>query len=160
MLANIVLILIALFILYFIGLLWLRQSLLGDLRELQHLRDMMMKDYAKRRDRVPLILESIRELEEPSDLWRKLVQDRTETQKQNSILAEKTFEKELFDFLQNSTVRSVNFLAAKQGIEELTTLLVKEEQQLKEATLRFNTKRKEFPYSLASAVFGFHEIEA
>lgn len=160
MLTNIVLLLMTLLILYFVGMLWLRQSLIASLRDLQHREELLMKDFEKRRDQVPLLLESVRELQEPSDLWRKLIADRAGFHKQSSRAAEETFEKELSDFLAQTTLRSVNFLEAKRSIEEISTLIQKQKQEMQTAILAFNAKRKEFPYSLASAIFHFRDETA
>jgi hypothetical protein len=158
MLANIVLLFITLLILYFVGMLWLRQNLIAELRELQHREDVLMKDFQKRRDQVPLLLESIRELQEPSDAWRKLVTDRAACQ--GTRAAEETFEKELLDFLSHTSLRSVNFLEVQKSIEEISALIERQKQEIRTAATEFNTKRKEFPYALASAIFHFREETA
>jgi len=152
MIANLILIAIALFALYGITLLSLRQNLLHDLRELQRRQGVLMNDYGKRRDQVPLLLESTREdAPQPSDTWRKLVTDRT-------TAPELDFEKELNEFLQNPTFKSLGFLEAKKSITEISALIEKQKQEIQAAIAVFNAKRREFPYSMATTVFAFHEL--
>ncbi len=160
MLANIVLLFITLLILYFVGMLWLRQNLIAELRELEHREGILMKDFEKRRNQVPLLLESIRELQEPSDAWRKLVTDRATFHTQSALAAEEAFGKELLDFLHQTSLRSVNFLEAQKGIQELSALIDRQKEEIQAAIAAFNAKRKEFPYSLASAIFHFRDETA
>lgn len=160
MLANLVLLLITLLVLYFVGLLWLRQNLLSELRELQHRQDVLMKDFEKRRDQVPVLLESIREQQEPSDAWRKLVADRAATQNLHTLEAEENFNRQLDDFIAGTSLRSVNFLQAKQDLEATAQLIEKQKSEIHTASAAYNAKRKQFPYTLASGIFGFREISA
>jgi hypothetical protein len=158
MLTNLILLLITLLILYFVGMLWLRQSLLNALHDLQRRQEVLFKDYERRRDQVPLLLESIRELQEPTDAWRKLVSDRMAFRSAASRVEEEAFEKELLSFLDQTSLRSVNFLEAKKGIQEISTLIDQQKLELQKAAEAFNAKRREFPYSLAAALFRFQTL--
>lgn len=156
MLENLILLLLALALLLFIALLWLRQSLLQALREVDQRQTLLQKDFEKRRDTVPYLLESVPEA--PSDSWRKLVEDRAALHSEWSLEKELRFEDTLHRYLKETADRSVNFLDAKKDIEELETLIEKEKQELKTAIALFNEQRKQFPYSSTAALFAFREL--
>lgn len=158
MLANFILLAIALLVLYFVGLLWLRHNLLDDLHELQRREGVLMKDFEKSRDQVPLLLESLRTQQDTSDTWRKIVADRANFHTQTSLVAEENFQKELMDFLSQSSIRSVDFLEAKKSIEEVTALIAAQKKEIESASKAFNEKRRQFPYTLAAGIFGFKEL--
>lgn len=150
MLQNLILLIITLVVLLFVGLLWLRHSLLQSLQIVRQHELILQKDFDKRRDTVPYLLESARLVEAPTDMWRKLAEDR-------KLAPESDFEKNLLGYLQNSTYRNVNFLDAKKDIEVLTTIIEREKLILHDAVSRYNEHRKKFPYSLACVIFAFPE---
>lgn len=160
MLENLILLLITIVSLLFVGLLWLRHSLLHALSEVQHQERVLQNDFDKRRDTVPYLLESVREAEEPSDSWRRLAEDRHAFHEMIHFDLEKelAFEHVLRGFIQNTHVKNVHFLDAKKDIEELSALIEKEKQTFASAKAAFNAKRGEFPYSLATGVFGFKSL--
>ncbi len=160
MIENIFLLIIAAAVLGFTGLLWLRGSLLHELRDAKEKEAILKKDFEKRRDTVPYLLESARAASEPTDSWRKLVEDRAQFQKAQPYEKELEFERSLHNYLSSNTIRTVNFLEAKKDIEELSQLIEKQKQERQDALSRFNERRKQFPYSLASGIFGFREIKA
>jgi len=157
MLENLFLLLLALVILLFISLLWLRQGLFHSFREVLQHEALLKKDFEKRRDTIPYLLESARVSEPPSDTWLKLAHDRAWFHHSWSMEKENEFEETLKRYLQGSSLHSVNFLDAKKDISDLTTLIEKEKLALAEATDDFNRMRKQFPYSLAARLFGFSE---
>ena len=167
MLENFILVLIALFTVLFMGLLWLRHTLAECLNVARQHQQILQSDFDRRRDMVPYLLEGAGEVGEPSDTWRKLVEDRaafhalpelTESELQKTVQRELDFEAKLKSYLQNTPVRAVHFLDAKKDIEELGAIIEKEKQNLQSAVRDFNEQRKIFPYSLASAIFGFRVL--
>lgn len=162
MLQNLILLIIALVTLLFVGLLWTRHSLFQSLQAVQQHEMILQKDFDKRRDTVPYLLEATRQVEEPTDTWRKLAEDRSvfnlpPKNAMSDLALELEFEKTLNNYLQSSTYRNVSFLDAKKDIEELNVLIEKEKSAFHEAVNRFNKQKKEFPYSLVSGIFGLRE---
>lgn len=160
MIENSILLLIAAAFILFIGLLWLRQNLLHELREAQSREAVLLKDFEKRRDIVPYLLESARSATEPTDTWRKLAEDRGQFMTAQNTQKELEFEQTLQRYLESTNVRTLNFLEAKKNIEELSTLIEEQKRDRQTAMNRFNERRKQFPYSVASAIFGFRELRA
>lgn len=160
MLSNIILILIAVLVLSFIGLLWARQTLMSIVHKMEAMQMVLQKDLQKRRDTVPYLLESIKQLEEPSDMWRKIVEDRAVFHQLDDMQKEKEFEKELLDFLNSLNFKNVDVLEAKKDILDLTQIIEREKGEIALEAGKFNALKMEFPYSLASAIFGFKEIIA
>jgi|GEM_PF-1493499 len=158
MLENSILLVIAVLTILFIALMWLRQNLLHELHEAQSREAVLQKDFEKRRDTVPYLLEGARQAGEPSDSWRKLAEDRAQFHKIQNYQKELEFEKILNNYLLTTDFRTVNFLDAKKDIEELSALIEKQKEDRLQAIARFNERRKQFPYSLASAIFGFRVL--
>lgn len=158
MIENSILLVIAGLSILFIALMWLRQSLLHELHEAQSREAVLQKDFEKRRDTVPYLLEGARQAGEPTDTWRKLAEDRAQFHKPQKYEKELEFEKILHNYLQSTHFRTVHFLDAKKNIEELSTLIEKQKEDRLAAISRFNERRKQFPYSLASGIFGFHPL--
>ena len=161
MLENFILVLIAIFTVLFIGLLWLRHTLTERLNIARQHQQILQSDFDRRRDMVPYLLEGAREVGEPSDTWRKLVEDRAAFHalySPENVQRELDFEAKLKSYLQNTPVHAVHFLDAKKDIEELGAIIEKEKQNLQSAVRDFNEQRKIFPYSLASAIFGFRVL--
>lgn len=161
MLENTILILIALIVLLFVALLWLRYSLLHSLSLVKQNEQIIQKDFDKRRDVVPYLLESVRQLAEPTDHWRRLLENRSQFHESSQGLAmskELEFEKNILTYIQNASLRSVNFLDAKKDIEELSKIIEKDKVNFRDSVLYFNEKQKTFPYSFAAKLFGFKEL--
>ncbi|MEK9159910.1 MAG: LemA family protein [Patescibacteria group bacterium] len=158
MIENIILLIIAAASILFTGLLWLRQNLLHELREAQSREAILQRDFEKRRDTVPYLLESARTGSESTDTWRKLAEDRAEFMTPKNYQKELEFEQTLQRYLASTNVRSVNFLEAKKNIEAISTLIEEQKRDRQAAMNRFNERRKQFPYSVASAIFGFHAL--
>jgi len=91
-------------------------------------------------------------------MWQKLLTARAEFHKEMPFAAEWEFEKLLLRFIQETKVTSVGYLEAKKDILEMATLIEKGKQGMTNAVDEFNAKRKQFPYSLASAIFGLKAI--
>lgn len=159
MIENIFLLVIAAVVILFTALLWLRSGLLHELREAKESESILQRDFEKRRDTVPYLLESARTAES-SDAWRKLAQDRMVFQEAQPFSKELEFEKSIETYLSTASERSLNFLEAKKDIEDLSDLIEKQKTERMQAINRFNERRKQFPYSLASAIFGFPELKA
>lgn len=155
---NIFLIIIGAFAILFIALLWLRQNLLTELHEAKSREAVLQADFQKRRDTVPYLLESIRAVAEPDDTWRKLAADRAQFMTAQNYQKELEFEQILERYLSTLDFRTLNFLEAKKDIEDLSTLIETQKQDRKAAMDRFNERRKQFPYSVASMVFGFRAL--
>lgn len=158
MIENSILLVIGALSILFIALMWLRQSLLHELHEAQSREAVLQKDFEKRRDTVPYLLEGARQAGEPTDTWRKLAEDRAQFHKPQNYAKELEFEKILHNYLQSANFRTVHFLDAKKDIEELSVLIEKQKEDRLAAISRFNERRKQFPYSLASGIFGFREL--
>ena len=154
---NIILIVIAAFTLIFIWLMWLRYSLVHVLNQAERQRAILQADLSKRRDITPYLLESCRTEADPG-MWQKLLTARAEFHKEMPFAAEWEFEKLLLRFIQETKVTSVGYLEAKKDILEMATLIEKGKQGMTNAVDEFNAKRKQFPYSLASAIFGLKAI--
>lgn len=158
MIENIILLVIAGLSILFIALMWLRQSLLHELHEAQSREAVLQRDFEKRRDTVPYLLEGARQAGEPTDTWRKLAEDRAQFHKPQNYAKELEFEKILHNYLQSANFRTVHFLDAKKDIEELSKLIEKQKEGRIAAINRFNERCEQFPYSLAKMVFGFNKL--
>ena len=158
MVENIILFVIASLSILFIALMWLRQSLLHELHEAQSRETVLQKDFEKRRDTVPYLLEGARQAGEPTDTWRRLAEDRAQFHKHQSYQKELEFEKTLHNYLQSANFRTVHFLDAKKDIEELSVLIEQQKQDRIVAMNRFNERCEQFPYSLAKIIFGFKKL--
>ncbi len=155
---NIILLLAVLFSLAFLGLLWLRQSLLHKLSSLTHHEVVLRRDLQKQRDTVPLILEGLRESNPATDAWRKMVQDRAQFHTSSNLKQELEFASNLQHFISENSSKSLKFLEGKKDIEELGMLVLKERESLAREAEAYNEKRKGFPYSVASAIFGLRDV--
>ncbi len=151
---NIFLLIIAALIIAFIWLIWLRQSLLNTLQVSEQKRQILQLDLNKRRDVVPYLLESFRAAQEPNDAWHKILNQRKEFNQSSTLEKEWEFEQNLAHFMRDTHIKTQNFLEAKKAIQDLTDLVEKEKLELEAATQTFTEKQKQFPYSMASAIFG------
>jgi len=158
MIENIFLLILALAILAFIGLLWLRHNLVTELHEARAREAVLNVDFQKRRDTVPYLLESIREGGESTDAWRHLVKARAVFEKSATLQQELEFEKILHTYLSSTTLRTQNFLEAKKDLEDLSVLIEQQKRDRQEAISRFNERCEQVPYSLARMIFGFNKL--
>ena len=155
---NIILIVIAALTLIFIWLMWLRYSLVHALNRAERQRAILQADLSKRRDITPYLLESCRG-EADTGMWQKLLTARAEFHKDAAFETEWEFEKQLNHFIQETKVTSLGYLEAKKDILEMATLIEKGKHSLTNAVDEFNARRKQFPYSIASAIFGLGAIK-
>lgn len=158
MIANFIAIIIALVILFFIGLLWLRQNLVYKIRNANAHREILIKKLNKRRDTVPYLLESFRQNNEPTEGWYHLLTERAAFHSAHVMDKEWEFERTLLQFLHNNPIKSVNFLEAKKDIRDLGELIEKEKRVFQEAANVYNEQRKKFPFSLASGIFALQKL--
>ncbi len=159
MLHNSILFLIALLSLFFIWMFWVRHILHTFERSYLNKRDILLHDFEKRRDKVPYLLESYRKIAQ-SDLWRKIAEERAWFHTNSSWQKELEFEDTIYKFIgESSSLKSLHYLAAKKEILQISEAIENEKKLMKEIADTFNQKIKVFPYSFASAIFGFREIQ-
>ena len=158
MLPNLIILFAGLFILYGVAMLWLRQSLMSSLGSLRQNELILDKDLEKRRDLVPFLLEGAREGAQITDSWQMLLQKRAKFTEPKSFAEELEFEKILQDYLLQNACKSLMYLEAKRDIQGVSKRVEAQKETLNALTQSFNEKRKKFPYSLASAIFGVHEV--
>lgn len=151
---NAVLTIIAILTIAFIWLMWLRYSLVSILERLDQKQTILKHDLAQRRDTVPYLLESIRAEEGPDEGWQKILEDRKVFHSEPDMDKEWEFEKELLHFVRDKKLKNINFLEAKKDILDLTALIEKEKQEMDGVMAQFKERKMQFPYSLASAIFG------
>ena len=158
MLQNLIVLLAGLIALYFIGILWMRHSLMHDLEILRQNEQLLFTDFERRRNLVPFLLEGAREGNQTSDAWNLLAKKRTEFTQGGGLNKEIEFEKILENYLETNSCKTVLYLDAKKDIEAASRLAADQKIKLNGLSHAFNEKRKKFPYSLASAIFGVHEV--
>lgn len=158
MLENLILILLAIVSILFIWLFWLRHSLIHLYRNYSQKYEILMHDFAKRRDMIPLLLEAFKKTGAPHDTWRKILEERAFFHANSTWQKELEFESEIYTFVANSTQTNLLFLEAKKDIIDLSRAIENEKKELNQAVESFNSQKKEFPYSYASAIFGLREI--
>lgn len=156
---NVFIIAVAALSLVFIWLLWLRAKLVSTLSAVNDQKKRLQNDLDARRDTVPLLLESVKRNTGGSDLLNKLVEARAHFHENASLQHEWEFEKMIFDFLgQAGHLKDIGFLEAKKDIHDLTVLIEKEKQALEATIENYSQQRKQFPYPLVSAIFGFRSV--
>lgn len=153
---NLILILIAVVLLFFVWLLWARQRLLHHLRSFQRRDALLRRDFQKRRDMVPYLLESFRARHEIPPEWTTLLEKRKQFHKleEPSFREELDFEQLLHDFISRYDVKDLSYLEAEKNIKDLTTVIERAQIEWKQEHDRFLNLKKRFPYSVASAIFG------
>ncbi len=156
LLPNLILLLIALSLLFFVALLWMRAALLRDFGVLREVEGILKSDALKRRNMVPLLLAGL--AEQKDELWRALLKARAELQTGASWSQEWEFEAHLLGFLEKKDSKTLAFLEAKKDIKELSRLIEIEKTDLNKARQQLKERRKRFPYFIASAIFGFQKI--
>lgn len=156
--SNAFLVLIAIAALLFIGLMWLRFRLITEMSQVNHHLAILNLDLSKRRDKVPLLLESIRRHEHPDERWQILLNKRADFHQEQALSREWDFEKLLLDYLDELNLHDTNFLEVKKGITDLTETIQKEFDAVQTNMEEFNALRKRFPYSVASGIFGLPEM--
>lgn len=154
MIENIFLILAALIIIIFIWLFWLRNSLMRDLSAVQQIKFILQNDFTKRRDTIPYLLESFKVTQEPTDLWRKLLDLRAQTQSSESEILE-TLQK---FFSTSESIKNINFHEARKNISDLNKHIESLQSEMNAKTQVYSELRKRFPYLLASAIFSLPEL--
>jgi len=159
MLANIILIFIAILFILFVWVLWLRHSVSQILHDTGHKADLLKAEMWTRRDMVPFLLESFRAEQEPNADWQELLAGRAHFNKTGSIKDELEFGIMLKNFIEKNKLHSINFLEAKKDIEDITIIIQEKEKDFDTAVSTYNEKLKQFPYSLASVIFGFQVLE-
>ena len=158
MLQNLIVLLASLFALYFIGMLWLRHNLMTDLEHLRRNEQLLFTDFERRRNLVPFLLEGAREGSQISDSWSHLARKKAEFATASNLANELEFEKLLQNYVDTNNYKTVLYLDAKKDIKEASRLVSDQKEKLQGLSQTFNEKRKKFPYSLASAIFGVHEV--
>lgn len=141
--------------LIFIWLLWLRHDLVAKLRTVNHLQKILRTDLFIRRERCARLLEHA----EKNDLSRRLLKERAELHKAHPIQKEWDFEQTLYRFLEENPSKKLNYLEAKKDIADISATIETNKTQLEGAVSTYNSRRKEFPYTLASAIFGLQKVE-
>jgi hypothetical protein len=159
MLPNLILVAIALFILVFIGLMWLRQALLYSLANMERRRQTLQKDLKKRRDQVPLLLEAFKLEAEPNEAWQNFLQARTELHGVSDLHKEWVFEGKMLNFIHLHKLTGVTFLEAKKDIDDSTGRIEAEKSDWEKSVESYEALRKSFPYKIASGIFGFQKID-
>lgn len=156
---NALLILIGIIAIGFIWLLWLRQVLLYHFRDVNNHLKLLQWDLWKRRDMVPYLLESFRNEESLKVQWQSLLEGRKHFHGITTLDDEWAYEKELLDFIRYAKVKNLNFLEAKKDIEDLSEIIQNERKEFDAAKEKFFKLRSNFPYFIASGMFGFQKIE-
>jgi len=154
--SNIFLIILTVVAILFIWLLWLRNNLILVLRKVEENRQILQHELDRRKDMVPFLLESYRLSDSPSDLWNKVLQERQYFHKETTMEKELEFEKLLQTFINESeNIKNLSFMESKKDISDSTKLIENEKTKLHAAQEAYNEKRKSFPYSWVSGIFGF-----
>jgi hypothetical protein len=150
-LGNLVLVIIGFFIL---GLAWLavlRTHLLRELRQIEAVQEQIEADQRRRQDIVPYLLESFRNAEDKESIWQQILKARRQNPKELEDLLVALFEQ--------FHSKNVSFLEAKKEIMDLSLFIHRQKADERELIDAFNVLIKQFPYSLASAMFGFRELK-
>ncbi len=155
---NSILVVIGILVLGFAWLIWARQHVLMLFWEARRARQTMQADLDKRRDTVPFLLESFRHEESLANDWRILKEERARFHTQQSLELEFAFEAMLLNFLKRTSLKNLQFLEAKKDIEDLTDLIERQKAQYESAKVQFEALKKQFPYSVASAMFGLRGL--
>lgn len=157
--SNIFLLAIAALLLVFVWLLWLRSRLLHDLKTFNDRLKILQKDFQKRRDTVPFLLEAVRMQKGTDDLWNKLVDERARFHEKADMKMEMEIEKTLQTYLEHlEKIQDLHFLEAKKDVQDLGKIIEQEKTNVAEAAASYNDRRKQFPYSLVSAIFGLRKV--
>lgn len=156
---NIFLPIIGLLAIAFIWLLWFRHTLLRNLGALREKESLLKKDFWRRRDTIPYLLESFKTEKEVDDIWRRLVEVRARFHITDEPQNEKEIDELLKKFLTTTgQVKNINFQEARKDIADLNRHIETESLEMKQSMENYALLRKRFPYSLASAIFSFPEI--
>lgn len=153
---NLFLILIAIVAVLFIWLIWSRQSLVHHLRSFQRRDELLRRDFQKRRDMVPYLLETFRARHDITPQWLDLLERRKVFHQpgRRSMKAEAEFEQVLNAFIVAYDIRDINYLEAEKNITALNEIIERAKQEWKAEHDAFLNLKKRFPYSVASAIFG------
>ncbi|MFT7183985.1 MAG: hypothetical protein ACI9QC_000311 [Oceanicoccus sp.] len=154
---NIFLILIAVVVLGFVWLMWARQHLLSHMHSFQRREVLLRRDFQKRRDIVPYLLDSFRAKHEVNPQWSELLEKRKAFHKVGEIpfKEELEFEEVLLNFVHAYDISDVNYLEAENDILKITEIIKESKLEWKKEENSYNAIKKRFPYSVASVMFGF-----
>ncbi len=152
---NFLLLLIAILLLLFIWLMWARQILISHLRSFQRRDELLRRDYQKRRDMVPYLLESFRSNAEVGTKWHELLEARKRfhTEEALSLKEEESFEEKLNTFIQENDIYDINYLEAEKNILKMNETIDLARKEWKAEYDYFLSLKNSFPYSLASVIF-------
>jgi hypothetical protein len=161
---NLFLLAIGIFTLAFIWLIWLRQNLIHALSKIEQIENVLRADFEKRNSKTPYFLESCRHKFSADRRWLLILRYRAELNQPNSsgpswtFAKELDFEKALLHFAKDTKLPNIQFLEAKKEIMEMTHIIERKKNELNLAATAYNDRKKTFPYSLASAIFGLRTI--
>ena len=146
---NIFLILIAIVAILFVWLIWARQRLTHHLRSFQRRERLLRRDFGKRRDMVPYLLESFRSKHEITPQWVDLLERRKAFHVSGTIAMNKEleFENILLAFIQSYDIPDVNYLEAEKNITEMTDIIQASKVEW----------QQEYDASVASVMFGLRK---
>jgi hypothetical protein len=151
--SKLILLLIGLLILAFIWLMWARVRLMHERAGIAQQKNILLKDFDKRRDMLPLLLEGFRIAKEATPEWSALLTARAEFRDVSQFEKETAFEAQLLQFMTQNPVRDIHFLEAKKDILELGKLIQKERELLQHKEELYLALARQFPYSVAAKIF-------
>lgn len=151
---NIFLFIIAIVVIIFIWMLWLRHSITRDFLLAENIKNLLIEKLNKRRDSIPYLLESYKLEREPDDLWRKILAERSAFHEENNLEKEWELEKTMESFFNSAVgMKNLNFLEAKKDILDLGELIGEIKEEFYSKLEKYNQKRKHFPYSIVNEIF-------
>lgn len=150
---KLILLLIGLLILAFIWLMWARVRLMHERTGIAQQKNILLKDFDKRRDMLPLLLEGFRTAKEATPEWSALLTARAQFRDEPHFEKEADFEAQIVQFMSQNAVRDIHFLEAKKDILELGKLIQKEREILNHKEELYLALRSQFPYSVAAKIF-------
>lgn len=150
---NIFIVGIAIVVLSFVWLLWLRQRLILERGSAQGFLNVAEADISRQRDMVPYLLESLRGDEAIEHEWRKLLENRQGFREPQEMEVALEYKRCLEAFLGKTKSKSLQFLEAKKDIMELGEIIDYQMEAYAKAKALYQAQKKRFPYRLASAIF-------
>ncbi len=161
-----IVILILLLILGFAFLLVLRQQLLGRIFEMQEALLVLKADLENRRDAIPFLLESFRgaEQDEVEELWHQILRWRNDL---NQLAQEDLFSafkrewafsvfliENLDHIPKENGQKNMNLEQAREHVLKLTDCISESRARFDSSRSAILSLEKQFPYRVASAIFG------
>jgi len=152
---NLFLLLIAIVSIAFVWLIWARQKLTHHHRSFQRRETLLRRDLQKRRDMVPLLLESFRMKHEITPQWTDLMDRRKSFHKpgQASMHEEEEFEQALLAFVESYDVTDVTYLETEKHIKNLTQIIERAKKEWSVEHNRFLSVKRKAPFSLVAKIF-------